>query len=105
MNPLVTITPAELEAGPSARLWALVMYLAEHPEARSRTELRVFWLAYSYDAEVLNGGHLQYFHNRGTERVAETLASLHAIGAHHHAELLAGCWTRVKSDLMPRVRS
>lgn len=48
---------------------------------------------------------VQYFHNRGAERVAETLAALHAIGARHHADLLAGCWAKVKGEPVPRVAS
>lgn len=59
MEPVVVIDRAELDADPSARLWALVLYLADHPDDQHRSEFRSFWLAYSYDAQVLNGGHLQ----------------------------------------------
>ena len=105
MHALVAITAAELQADPSARLWALVSHLAEHPESQKHPELLHFWLAYSYDAQVFNGGHLQYFHNCGTERVLETLAALHAIGAHNHAALLADCWSQVKREPVSRVAS
>ena len=44
----------------------------------------VFW----YDSEVQNGGHLQFFLNRGTDLVEETLASLRANGLPCHASVL-----------------
>ena len=74
MSPLITLPAAELRDDPSAQLWALVMYLAEHPEAR-QGRLKRLWLAYIYDAEVSNGGHLQYFHNHGSSHVEETVRS------------------------------
>jgi hypothetical protein len=104
-SPLVTITASELEADPGARLWALILYLAERPELHNTAEFRKFWLAYVYDAEVKNGGHLQYFHNRGTQAVAATLAALHKIGAHDQAEILADCWSQVKRYPISRVSS
>jgi len=104
-SPLLTVTAAELAADPSARLWALVLYLAERPELHSSAEFGEFWLAYVYDAEVLNGGHLQYFHNRGTEAVPVTLVALHEIGAHEHAAILADCWSQVRQDPVSRVSS
>lgn len=102
---LLSITTSELEADPDARFWALVMYLAEHTELQQTPEFRDFWLAYIYDAEVLNGGHLQYFHNQGVERVPETLAALRKISAHKHAEQLANCWCQVERNPVSRVRS
>jgi hypothetical protein len=44
----------------------------------------VFW----YEAEVQNGGHLQYFINRGDQRGEETVQSLYALGARAQARLL-----------------
>jgi hypothetical protein len=105
MQVLVTITASELDADPSARLWAFAIYLAEHPEVQLRPEFRPFWLAYSYDAQVMNGGHLQYFYNCGTGNVTETLVALHTIGAHNHAALLADCWSQVKRNPVSRVAS
>jgi len=105
MQTVITVTAAELKSDPSARLWALVKYLAERPDARDSTKLRSFWLAYSYDAEVLNGGHLQYFHNCGTDNVAETISALRAIGAHGQAALLETCWNMVIANPISRVDS
>jgi len=44
----------------------------------------LFW----YESEVQNGGHLQYFENCGTERLAETIAALGSLGAPCHQEVL-----------------
>ena len=105
MRPVVTIPKSELAADPSARLWALAIYLANHPETQERSEYLAFWLAYSYDAEVLNGGHLQYFHNRGTKDVPQTLEALRTIGANEHAALLEGCWHKVQREPISHVQS
>lgn len=42
-----------------------------------------------YDSEVLNGGHLQYFQNQGTEKVNKILPFLEEIGAHCQKEILS----------------
>jgi hypothetical protein len=49
---------------------------------------RAAHLAIWYDSEVENGGHLQYFENRGTSRLQETLAALDILGAHCQREVL-----------------
>lgn len=45
-------------------------------------------LAMWYSSEVNNGGHLQYFENRGTEHVDETIGALRAIGGETQAKIL-----------------
>lgn len=52
--------------------------------ARQRQAHLVFW----YDSEVGNGGHDQYFGNRGREQVGETVAALEALGLPQQAEVL-----------------
>ena len=42
---------------------------------------RVAHLCFWYDSEVQNGGHLQYFENRGTMLLNETLSALLLLGA------------------------
>jgi hypothetical protein len=42
---------------------------------------RIAHLCFWYDSEVQNGGHLQYFENRGIELLDETLAALDSLGA------------------------
>jgi len=50
----------------------------------------VFW----YESEVQNGGHLQFFLNRGTDLLEETLSSLEAIGLLCQAGVLRGAIDR-----------
>jgi hypothetical protein len=61
----------------------LAMEKYEDLTAIQRTAHLCFW----YDAEVQNGGHLQYFENRGTDLVQHTVLALVDIGA--------GCQARV----------
>jgi hypothetical protein len=56
---------------------------ADLSEVQRRAHL-VFW----YDSEVQNGGHLQYFLNRGTQLVPETLIALEGIGLPCQASVL-----------------
>ncbi|MGF6349650.1 hypothetical protein QF040_004363 [Variovorax sp. W2I14] len=105
MSPLTTIPSSELANDKDARLWALIMYLAEHKEAQTLPGLKSFWLAYIYDAEVQNGGHLQYFHNRGSASVPETLEALRTIGADRQVELLRDCWADLANTPVPQTES
>ena len=41
---------------------------------------RAAHLAFWYDSEVQNGGHMQYFENRGIELLRETLKALDGLG-------------------------
>jgi hypothetical protein len=105
MQPIVVIAARELEADPSARLWALAIHLAEHVGLRELPQYRHFWLAYLYDAEVQNGGHLQYFHNQGTKDVPETLTALREIGANSRALILEDCWRQMQDAPVQQVSS
>jgi hypothetical protein len=51
---------------------------------QQRSAQLVFW----YDSEVQNGGHLQYFLNRGTREAAEAIGALRELGAPAHASNL-----------------
>src|SRR5262245_40778434 len=51
-------------------------------------------LAFWYDSEVQNGGHLQYFENRPAELVPETIRALLQIGASQQADLLKSALER-----------
>jgi hypothetical protein len=52
--------------------------------AEQRPAHLVFW----YESEVQNGGHLQFFENHGTERLAETIEALGLLGAVCHQQVL-----------------
>ena len=53
-------------------------------DSKQRPAHLPFW----YDSEVQNGGHLQYFENRPTELVGETIRALAALGASQQAAVL-----------------
>ena len=53
----------------------------------------VFW----YEFEVQNGGHLQYFTNRGDERGEETVQSLGVLGADAQGQVLEKALARWRS--------
>jgi uncharacterized protein DUF4375 len=53
----------------------------------------VFW----YESEVQNGGHLQYFLNRGDAHGEETTQSLHALGADAQARIFQQALIRRRS--------
>jgi len=61
--------------------------LAEYEDLSSlqRKAHLVFW----YESEVQNGGHGQYFENRGLERVPETIEALVDLGARGQANVLS----------------
>lgn len=45
-------------------------------------------LAFWYESEMQNGGHLQYFENQGTTRLAETITALKTLQAAAQAAVL-----------------
>lgn len=53
-------------------------------DATQRIAHHALW----YESELNNGGHLQYFENRGTAQVNEVIAALAAIGATCQANVL-----------------
>lgn len=60
--------------------------LAEYEELNDKQ--RVAFLASIYDGEVNNGGHYQYFENKGTQHIQETIDSLKTIGADKQSNIL-----------------
>ena len=58
---------------------------------------RLARLAFLYDCEVLNGGHLQYFNNLLQATTAETIQFLDVLGGHAQALILDAALTRWNS--------
>ena len=56
----------------------------------------VFW----YDAEVQNGGHGQYFDNRGLSRAGETVEALRTMGLGCQADVLTAALERRRASSM-----
>ena len=77
------------DSGPDAAWNAFVDLIATEEYADLDPVQKVAHLAFWYDSEVQNGGHLQYFQNRGTGLVPETLEALKVLGAHCQLGILA----------------
>lgn len=83
-----SIKRSTLNAAPY-ELWNAYVYLLAISEYEEfSVEQRPAHLAFCYDAEVNNGGHLQYFENKGTVYLDETIAALKSIGADDHQKVL-----------------
>jgi hypothetical protein len=70
-------------------------------DAIQRPAHLVFW----YESEVQNGGHLQYFENRGTEHLAETITSLGVLGAIGQQQVLHEAGELYLGRSRPRIAS
>ncbi len=83
-----TVSQEDLKRDPYA-VWNAYVDLLAMSEYRDlgpsqRPAHLVFW----YESEVQNGGHLQYFINRGVDRVEETIEALRTLGASDQAQVL-----------------
>ena len=103
--PLAAVSKSEYDKDPSARFWALVDYLGRNNVPQADRQLEVVRLAYFYDAEVLNGGHLQYFINRGTNEAPAVLTALEALGDLERAALLRSCLAKATARPLPEIKS
>lgn len=86
---LIHLRKADVEAFPQGAIWnAFVQLLAmSEPEELGPSQLpaqRAFW----YDSEVQNGGHLQYFLNRGITEAQAAVPNLRDLSAIVFSELL-----------------
>jgi hypothetical protein len=71
-----------------AATFALIDLVSEYTYDELDPVQQVAHLVFYYEAEVNNGGHLQYFHNRGSDEAALTIKALQLIGASEAAEIL-----------------
>ena len=82
------LTVSEIQNDPHAE-WNAFVDLVGREDCFNLSEIqRQAHLAFWYDGEVQNGGHFQYFENRGLEVVPETIDALRAIGATKQAMIL-----------------
>jgi Domain of unknown function (DUF4375) len=89
---LRSLTKQEVEAEPF-RVWnAFVDVLTMEDYDDLSPEQRPAHLVYWYESEVQNGGHLQYFENRGTEHLAATVKALGSLGAICQQQVLRERW-------------
>ena len=85
---LRTIGQDDLRRDPYAVWNAFTDLLAMSDYADLSETQRPAHLVFWYESEVQNGGHLQFFLNRGTEQGPETVAALKALGAPIQASVL-----------------
>lgn len=93
----VLVTKKALEEDRHADWNAFVHLLAVTAYDDLMPSQRPAQLAFRYDCEVQNGGHLQYFNNFGPGRGEETIQSLEALGAHAQARILEQALARWNS--------
>jgi hypothetical protein len=77
-----------VEAEPVCVWNAFIELLAMNSYEDLSIEQRPAHLVFWYESEVQNGGHLQYFQNRGTRHLEETIGALGLLGASCHQQLL-----------------
>lgn len=75
-----SLSKQEIEEDPYCIWNAFVDLLAMEEYEELSPEQRPAYLVFWYDSEVQNGGHLQYFVNRGTEQFAATIEALGLLG-------------------------
>ena len=83
-----TISRTLLEQKPYEAWNAFVDILAMEQYDDLSAVQRIAYLCFWYDSEVQNGGHLQYFENRGIKQLEDTLIALGVLGADCQKELL-----------------
>src|SRR5260221_12699759 len=76
-----TLSKRDIDNSPYCVWNAFVDVLATEPYQDLTAEQRAAHLVFWYESEVQNGGHLQYFENRGTEHLVETVEALGLLGA------------------------
>lgn len=102
---IVRVSKQEAEAYPH-RIWnAFVELVGTHEYEDLSGEQRPAHLVFWYESEVQNGGHLQYFENRGVERVEETIASLGKMAAFCQQQVLREAFDLLLSRQRERIRT
>ena len=86
------VTRAELETDPNTLWNTFVNLLAMRDYDDLKPSQRPAHLAFWYDSEVQNGGHFQYFENRGVEQVDETIRALESLGATAQSKILSSAF-------------
>jgi hypothetical protein len=90
----------ELVARQPYERWNAFIDLVATEDATSLTVTqRAAQLAFWYDSEVQNGGHLQYFENEAGRQADATIQALRTMGASCQADILAAAvreWSAVE---------
>ncbi|MCP4590456.1 MAG: DMP19 family protein [bacterium] len=105
MIPRRKVTRQDVEADPYVLWNEFVDLLATSDYDDLSPTQRVAHLAFLYDSEVQNGGHLQYFENRGTSQVEESIRALNHLGAQAQSDVLRAASTRYESQTREEIGS
>lgn len=97
------LSKREVDAKPYVVWNAFVNLLAMESYRDLTPEQRAAHLVFWYEHEVQNGGHLQFFENRGTEYVNETIAALGVLGAVSQQQILRDASDRWLSRAQPSI--
>ena len=100
-----TLAKKDVEAQPF-RVWnayvdLIAMGQYEDLSPVQRPAHLVFW----YESEVQNGGHFQYFENRGTDQLAMTIDALGSLGANCQQQVLQEAGELWLSRARPRIQT
>jgi hypothetical protein len=87
---VISLSQAEVDAFPQGAVWnAFVELLAMSDVADLGEEQIPAWHTFWYESEVQNGGHLQYFLNRGIPEASRAVIGLKHLGATDFARILS----------------
>ena len=103
--PVRRVARSILESEPWAPWNAFIDLIASEKYEDLTEEQRIAHLAFWYDSEVQNGGHLQYFVNRSDARCPQTIAALEALGAAEQAMILSDALKRWVRGPRPEIKS
>jgi Domain of unknown function (DUF4375) len=95
----------EAEQNPQSVWNAFIDLLANENYGDLAEVQRAAHLVFWYESEVQNGGHLQYFENRGTNLLAETIEALHVLGAQCQGRILRDASKLLKSGEAKRIQT
>jgi hypothetical protein len=100
-----SLTKQEVAAEPF-RIWnAFVNLLAMEKYERLSPEQRSAHLVFWYESEIQNGGHLQFFENRGTQYLTETIEALRLLDAPDQQQVLREAGSQWLSRSRPRIET
>ena len=100
-----SLTKGEIKTEPF-RVWnAFVDVLAMEDYNELSPEQHPAHLVFWYESEVQNGGHFQYFKNRGTEHLAATIEALGLLGATCQQQILREAGALWLSRFRPQIET
>lgn len=101
----VRISEAALKKEPHLAWNAFINLIAMSDYEGLSEVQRVAHLVFWYESEVQNGGHLQYFEDRGPSHLDETVSALKTVGATEQAAILAGAIEQLQAKARRPIRS